>query len=96
MKEINSEQGSVKSKGHNISITDRAQICLDGIAEVISYDENNIIMETNMGQLALDGSGLNIVKLNLGEGRVSVTGKLDALYYTEQSEKKSLLARLFG
>ena len=81
---------------HAISVTDRSSALLTGVAEVISYDENNIVMLTNMGQLTLDGEGLNIVQLNLGEGNVSVDGRINAFYYMEQREKKSLFSRLFG
>lgn len=81
---------------HNIVLTGRSSISIDGVTEVISYDENNIVMETNMGQLTLDGSTLNIVKLNLEEGEVAVDGRIDALYYIEQSGKRSLFSRLFG
>lgn len=81
---------------HNIVLTGRSSISIDGVTEVISYDENNIVMETNMGQLTLDGTALNIVKLNLAEGEAAVDGRIDALYYIEQSGKRSLLSRLFG
>ncbi len=86
-----------ENKEHqSISVTDRSSALLTGVAEVISYDENNIVMLTNMGQLTLDGEGLNIVQLNLGEGNVSVDGRINAFYYMEQREKKSLFSRLFG
>lgn len=81
---------------HNIILTGRSSISVDGVTEVISYDENNIVMETNMGQLTLDGTALNIVKLNLEDGEVAVDGRIDALYYIEQSGKRSLFSRLFG
>ena len=83
-------------KNHSISMVDRCKATVVGVAEVVSYDENNIVMETNMGQLTLDGSGLNIVKLNLGDGEVAVEGKIDALYYMDQQGKRSLFSRLFG
>lgn len=87
---MNKNQGN-----HSISVDNRAKASVKGVTEVISYDENNIVMETNMGQLTLDGSALNIVKLNLGEGEIVIEGRIDAFYYMEQSEKRSLFSRLF-
>ncbi len=81
---------------HTVTVTDRGTVHLTGIDEVVSYDENNIVMQTNMGQLTLDGSGLNIVKLNLGDKEVIIEGKADALYYMESNGKRSLFSRLFG
>ncbi|MBQ3182146.1 MAG: YabP/YqfC family sporulation protein [Clostridia bacterium] len=86
-----------ENKGNqSVSVTDRSSAVLTGVEEVISYDENNIVMQTSLGQLTLDGEGLNIVQLNLGEGIVSVEGRIDALYYMEQRERKSLFSRIFG
>ncbi len=86
-----------ENKGNqSVSVTDRSSAVLTGVEEVISYDENNIVMQTSLGQLTLDGEGLNIVQLNLGEGIVSVEGRIDALYYMEQREKRSLFSRIFG
>ena len=82
--------------GQALCVTDRSSARITGVEEVISYDENNIVMQTNLGQLTLDGEGLNIVQLNLGEGIVSVEGRVNALYYTEEREKHTLFSRLFG
>ena len=82
-------------KKHSIRVDSRGSADVLGVTEVVSYDENNIVMETNMGQLTLDGSDLNIVKLNLGEGEISVEGKIDAFYYMEPKEKRSFFSGLF-
>lgn len=86
-----------ENKGtQSVSLTDRTSLVLTGVDEVISYDENNIVVTTSLGQLTLDGEGLNIVQLNLGDGIVSVEGRINALYYMEQREQKSLFSRIFG
>ena len=84
------------ARGHSVTVTDRSSVCLSGIEEVLCYDEKNIVMRTLMGQLTLDGEGLNIVQLSLNEGIVSVDGRIDALYYMEERGKKGILSRIFG
>lgn len=86
----------IKNSSHSVRIDDRSCITLCGIEEVISYDESSVIMQSCMGQLTLDGEELNIIKLNLDGGEVSVRGKLNALYYMEQKKGNGLLSRLFG
>ena len=81
---------------HSVRIENRSSITLTGIDEVVSYDEESVVMNSNMGQITLDGEGLNIVKLNLEEGEVCVNGKIGALYYMEQHKGSGLLSRLFG
>ena len=77
-------------------MTDRSCLSLSGVEEVLCYDEKNIVMRTLLGQLTLDGEGLNIVQLSLNEGIVSVDGRIDALYYMEERGKKGILSRIFG
>ncbi|MBE6686987.1 MAG: sporulation protein YabP [Ruminococcaceae bacterium] len=82
-------------KEHSVSIENRELVTLTGITEVLSYDESAVVMQSNLGQLTLDGEGLNIVKLNLDDGEVSVSGKLFAVYYMEQRNSRGLFSRLF-
>lgn len=83
-------------ENQSVSLTDRSSAVVTGIEEVISYDENNIVVSTSLGQLTLDGRGLNIVQLNLSDGIITVEGKIDAFYYMEQRERRSLFSRIFG
>lgn len=81
---------------HSVRLDARSNITLIGIDEVISYDEASVVMDSSMGQITIDGEGLNIVKLNLDEGEVCINGKLNALYYMEQRKGTGLLSRLFS
>ncbi len=83
-------------ENQSVSLTDRSSAVVTGVEEVISYDENNIVVSTSLGQLTLDGRGLNIVQLNLNDGIITVEGKIDAFYYMEQRERRSLFCRIFG
>lgn len=89
------EQNNSCAGKHSVIIENRESVTLCGIEEVLSYDEESVIMQSIFGQLTLDGEGLNIVKLNLDEGEVCVNGKLNALYYMEQQKGGGLLSRLF-
>lgn len=92
---INRENDKKNAK-HCINIESREQINLTGIEEVISYDEKSIAMQSNLGQITLDGEGLNIVQLNLDDGEVAICGKLNALYYMEPRRGGGVFSRLFG
>lgn len=78
---------------HSVSVIGREKTAVTGVTEVISFDENNVIMGTAEGSLTLDGNGLNITKLDLENGVVCVEGRLVGMYYIEQSRGKR---RLFG
>lgn len=59
------EERLVSAKGHSILIKDRESITITGVLDVLSFDENNIDIETEMGMLTIKGNELHVNKLNL-------------------------------
>ena len=83
---------------HRITLEDRERITMTGIIDVLSFDEESIIADTQIGMLVLKGNNLHIGKLNLDDGDVSVDGMLESLEYNEggmAKAKDSLFGRLF-
>ncbi len=83
---------------HRITLEDRERITMTGIIDVLSFDEESIIADTQRGMLVLKGNNLHIGKLNLDDGEVSVDGMLESLEYNEggmAKAKDSLFGRLF-
>ena len=68
-----------------------------GVMEVLSFDEDGIMMETTCGLLLLKGAGMHIGKLDLEAGDVVVDGSIDSMTYSDGTlaEKHSILGRLF-
>lgn len=66
---------------------------------MLSFDENEIILETDQGMLMIKGSDLHVNRLMLDKGEVDIDGKFDSFTYSEQTSMsakgESLLARLF-
>jgi len=66
---------------------------------VLSFDEREVILETEQGMLMMKGSGLHVSRLTLDKGEVDVEGKIDSFTYSEQAsmaaKSESLLTRLF-
>ena len=84
---------------HNINITGRKNINLTGVKKIENFDENEFLLETNMGYLLIKGKNLEIIKLDTYQGDVSIKGKIDSLNYLEESNKKqkneSVFSKLF-
>ncbi len=83
---------------HEVKITDRSIISLTGINKISSFDEEEFLMESNMGIILLKGEGLEIIKLDTHDGNVKIKGKLNSYAYIENVKKKpeeSLLSKLF-
>lgn len=88
-----------KRKGgrHTLMLEERERLAIGGVLEVISFDEEGVMMETGCGTLLIRGSGLHIGRLDLESGDVTVDGAIDCISYAEGSfsEKHSILSRLF-
>lgn len=87
------------TSNHNIAINTRKSINITGVKKIENFDENEFMLETNMGYLMIKGSSLEIIKLDTYQGDVSIKGKIDSLNYLENSNKKenkeSVFSKLF-
>ena len=86
-----------KTGRHTLHMEEREKVRIGGVLEVLSFDEEGIMLETTCGMLMLKGTGLHMGKLDLDSGDVSVDGSIDSITYSDGSftEKHSILGRLF-
>lgn len=85
------------ARAHNITMENRSAAKLTGIVDVASFNEQEIVMTSDSGEIALLGEGLHISQLNLEEGKVTVEGHIAALEYGDapSAKKGGLLSRMF-
>lgn len=92
------EKKKVAELSHQLTLTNRAQLALEGVNNLGSYNQEQIILETSAGVLEIKGEGLHIQQLNLDQGKVLVDGEIVALIYNAENhlkKGKSFLGRLF-
>ena len=91
------EEKKMSRMPHNVILEDRSKLSVSGISDVDSYDEQKIIVFTNMGVLHIEGVDLHISQLSVQTGELLVEGEITALSYTQESSKGggSILSRLF-
>ena len=77
---------------HCVSMQDRGKLLLTGINDVDSFDENEIRLFTQLGELTIKGKDLHINEISVESGDVSVEGDIWALVYGEKDRKKKLSA----
>ena len=80
---------SKNEREHTVHLEGRKCLSISGIEDVISYDENGMLLQTAAGTLTVDGSGLHIVVLSVEKGELSVEGHICGLYYVDKTVKKS-------
>ena len=80
------EKDGITEKRHSLSLKNREKLSIDGVFEVISFDEGVVILKTTLGRLNVEGEGLHVTKLLLDAGEVNVEGKIQAIYYDEEKD----------
>lgn len=73
---------------HNITITERKNIIISGVKKIDSFDDEEFLLETNMGYIIIKGSELEIIKLDTYQGNVSIKGRINSLTYMENGKNK--------
>lgn len=68
---------------HRLTLSQREQLTLTGATEVVSFDENAVVVKTSLGQLTIHGKNLQLKNLSLDGGQVAVDGHIAALIYEE-------------
>ena len=79
---------------HKLVFQNRSAGSITGIADVVSFDENTIVLDTDMGLLTIKGKELHVSRLTLEKGEVDVDGTIDSMAYSSKSGE-SLFSRLF-
>jgi len=72
---------------HNLQLLAREQVTMEGVLAVESFDDAEIILETDLGQLTLRGEDLHIKQLDLESGKLAVEGYVSALIYSAPRQR---------
>ena len=84
---------------HKLTLNNRKDCTVTGVSDVLSFDVNEILLETEQGMLMIRGNGLHVTHLTLEKGEVWIDGKVDSFTYSEHGlssgGENSFLAKLF-
>jgi len=68
---------------HKLTLNERRQLTMTGVTEVVSFDETQVVLQTSLGTLIVQGQELHLKTLSLDGGQVAVDGQIAALIYEE-------------
>lgn len=80
---------------HNIIIEDRKKLTLSGVKDVVSFDDETLLLETALGRLTVKGAGLHIVNFDTASGDLFAEGKIYAAVYTSDEKNGGFFSRVF-
>ncbi|KZL93123.1 sporulation protein YabP [Clostridium magnum] len=88
----------IDEKKSTLSLESRKKLILNGVIEVVSFNEEQIVLNTNLGALNIKGVGLKMNKLDVQNGDVIIIGTINSCTYTNneiKKQKQSLISKLF-
>lgn len=80
----------------NLILENREKLSISGVLDVLSFDDQIVILETELGLLTVKGENLRINKLSLDTGEVIVDGEIYSLGYSEKDMDKKSAGGLLG
>ena len=90
-------QDKTVKQNQNIILENRKNLSISGITDVDSFDEKEISLYTQLGELTIQGRELHIDSMSVETGDMTITGDIWALVYGDKDKKGPLtaLGRLF-
>ncbi len=80
---------------NNIIIENRKKFTLSGVKDVISFDEETVMLDSTQGTLVIKGMGLHIQTFEAETGDLAGEGKVNAIVYTAEEKGSGFFSRLF-
>ena len=84
---------------HKLVINNRQTSLVTGVLDVLSFDLNEVLLETEQGMLMIRGNELHVNRLTLDKGEVDIDGRIDSFVYSDTAasgeKQESFFARLF-
>ncbi len=77
-------------KSHKLVVNNRKTSMVTGVLDVLAFDLNEILLETEQGMLMVKGKDLHVNRLTLEKGEVDLAGHIDSVAYSDvqQQSKK--------
>lgn len=88
----------IEDKKSSLILENRKKLTINGVIEVINFNENQILLNTDVGTMIVKGRELKMNKLDVQNGDVIITGQVDSFVYTSdksKDKKDSIISRLF-
>lgn len=83
----------------NTFLENREKLNISGVKDVLSFDDQMVIVETELGLLTIKGENLRINKLNIDIAEVTIEGTINSLTYSDvdsiSKKGSNLLGKIF-
>ncbi len=78
-----------KTRPHSLTLINRTQLSIEGVQHVENFDDDVILLSTDLGILTIKGHNLRIHQLDLDSGNFVAEGDVDSLTYSHKKFGKA-------
>lgn len=75
---------------HNLIMENRKKISLSGITDVDHFDENTVLLYTQMGEITISGKDLHVNDLSVDTGEMNIEGDIWSIVYGDKDRRSPL------
>ena len=82
----------------NLVLENRGKLSVSGVNDVLSFDDQVVMVDTELGLLTVKGENIRINKLSLDTAEVIIEGEISSLSYSQNEQEKNsgtLLSKIF-
>jgi sporulation protein YabP len=83
------EKRLVKAKTQNLILENREKLSISGVIDVESFNDECVVVDTELGILIIRGEDLRINKLNIDNSELNIEGDIFFLEYNDKDGSRS-------
>lgn len=73
----------------NLILENRERLSISGVIDVISFNDECVVVDTDLGMLIIRGDDLHINKLNIDSSELDIEGDIISLEYSDREGRSS-------
>ena len=92
--EENKSNNTKPALEHSLTLTNRKHLTITGVDKVVSVKPELLQLKSTAGDIVITGHKIEVIKLDVEQHTITLTGKFDNIKYIENT-KTPLLKKIF-
>ena len=80
---------------HDLNLSNRKELSLTGVKNIESFDNEEFLVETNLGFLHIKGTNLTLDKMDNENNEIIIKGQINLLSYVSSQKGKESKGNIF-
>ncbi len=72
-----------EERNHKVILENREKLMVSAVEDIESFDDERVVIVTDMGTMTVIGGNFRISKLNVDDGQLVIDGEIDEIQYSD-------------